>query len=86
MTLPLAELIGTIAATLTTTAFLPQAVRTIRSRQTRDISLWTQAMLFVGNNLWLFYGVLLGSWPLIIGNMIGFFLVGTILVMKIRHG
>jgi MtN3 and saliva related transmembrane protein len=86
MTPPLAELIGTIAATLTTTAFLPQAVRTIRSRQTRDISLWTQAMLFVGNNLWLFYGVLLGSWPLIIGNMIGFFLVGTILVMKIRHG
>ncbi|MGL4243404.1 MAG: SemiSWEET family sugar transporter [Beijerinckiaceae bacterium] len=80
------ESVGTVAAVLTTTAFLPQAVRTIRSRQTRDISLWTQAMLFVGNNLWLFYGVLLGSWPLIIGNVVGFFLVGTILVMKIRHG
>jgi MtN3 and saliva related transmembrane protein len=86
MTPAFVESVGTIAAALTTTAFLPQAVRTIRSRQTRDISLWTQLMLFVGNNLWLLYGVFLGSWPLIVGNVVGFFLVGAILALKIRHG
>jgi MtN3 and saliva related transmembrane protein len=80
------EWIGAIAATLTTTAFLPQAIRTIRSRQTRDISLWTQALLFIGNNMWLIYGLFLGSYPLVIANMIGFFLVGIVLVLKIRHG
>jgi MtN3 and saliva related transmembrane protein len=80
------EWIGAVAATLTTTAFLPQAIRTIQSRQTRDISFWTQFLLFVGNNLWLVYGLLIGSWPLIIANMIGFFLVGIVLILKIKHG
>jgi MtN3 and saliva related transmembrane protein len=82
----LIEWIGAVAATLTTTAFLPQAIRTIRSRQTRDISIWTQALLFIGNNMWLVYGLFLGSWPLIIANVIGFFLVGVVLVLKVRHG
>jgi MtN3 and saliva related transmembrane protein len=86
MTPLMIEWIGAVAATLTTTAFLPQAIRTIRSRQTRDISLWTQALLFGGNNMWLFYGALIGSWPLILANIIGFFTVGIVLILKIRHG
>jgi MtN3 and saliva related transmembrane protein len=80
------EWIGSIAAMLTTTAFLPQAWRTIRTRQTRDISLWTQILLFAGNNMWLLYGVMLGSWPLIIANVITFFIVGTVLILKVRYG
>jgi MtN3 and saliva related transmembrane protein len=82
----LVESIGSIAATLTTIAFLPQAWRTIRTRQTRDISLWTQILLFAGNNMWLLYGVFLGSWPLIVANIITFFIVGTVLILKIRYG
>jgi MtN3 and saliva related transmembrane protein len=82
----LIEWVGAVAATLTTTAFLPQALRTIGTRQTRDISFWTQFLLFVGNNLWLAYGVLIGSWPLIVANVIGFFLVGVVLILKVRHG
>ncbi len=50
-----------LAAVLTTSAFLPQAYRTLRTAQTRDISFWTQFLLFTGNALWLLYGLYLGS-------------------------
>ena len=64
----------------------PQAYRTLRTAQTRDISFWTQFLLFTGNALWLLYGLYLGSWPLIIANCIGIPLIGAVLFMKIRHG
>lgn len=86
MTPAMIEWIGAIAAVLTTSAFLPQAIRTIRTLKTRDISFWTQFLLFTGNGLWLLYGLLLGSWPLIIANCIGIPLIGAVLLMKIRHG
>ncbi len=47
--------------------------------KTRDISFWTQFLLFTGNGLWLLYGIYLGSWPLIIANCIGIPLIGAVL-------
>jgi MtN3 and saliva related transmembrane protein len=78
------ELIGGVAACLTTLAWLPQAVKTIRSRQTRDISLITQVLMAAGILLWLIYGWFINSWPLIGANIVTFVLVATILVVKIR--
>jgi MtN3 and saliva related transmembrane protein len=84
---PLAvEWIGGVAALLTTISWLPQAVKTITTRQTRDISLVAQVLLFVGIVLWLVYGIYIMSWPLIGSNVVTFFLIATILTMKIRHG
>ncbi len=80
------EWIGGLAALLTTLSWVPQAIKTISTRETRDISLWAQILLFVGIILWLIYGIYLASWPLIGSNIVTFFLVGTILVMKLRHG
>ncbi len=80
------EWVGAIAAVLTTSAFLPQAYRTLRTAQTRDISFWTQFLLFTATASGLAYGLLLGSWPLIIANCIGIPLIGAVLFMKIRHG
>ncbi len=80
------EIIGSIAALLTTISWLPQALKTLRTRQTRDISLPAQVMLFIGIFLWLVYGILLMSWPLIGANIVTLVLVGTILAMKIRYG
>jgi MtN3 and saliva related transmembrane protein len=80
------EIIGSIAALLTTVSWLPQAVKTLRSRQTRDISLYAQIMLFIGILLWLIYGVMIVSWPLIGANIVTLVLVGVILTMKIRFG
>ena len=80
------EWIGGIAATLTTLSWLPQAMRTLKTRDTAGISLAAQVLLFVGIVLWLIYGIYIVSWPLIIANVVTFVLVGCILVMKLRYG
>lgn len=80
------EWIGGLAAFLTTVSWLPQAARTIRTRQTRDISLWAQALLFVGIIFWLIYGFYIMSWPLIGSNVVTIVLIGSILYLKLKHG
>jgi MtN3 and saliva related transmembrane protein len=80
------EWIGGVAAFLTTLSWLPQAVKTITTRQTRDISLWAQVILLVGIVLWLIYGIYIVSWPLIGANVVTMVLVAIILTMKLRHG
>lgn len=78
------EIIGTIAAILTTTAFIPQALQVWRTRHTKDISLGMYAMFTTGVALWLAYGILLSSWPIIIANGITLLLAGTVLGMKLK--
>jgi MtN3 and saliva related transmembrane protein len=80
------EMIGAAAATLTTLSWVPQAVRTIRTRETKALSLWTQIGMALGIVSWLVYGLLIESWPLIIANIFTSILVFIILVMKIRYG
>jgi MtN3 and saliva related transmembrane protein len=80
------ETLGFIAAACTTLCWLPQAARTIRTRDTRAISLWTQSLFAFGILLWLAYGLALMSWPLIFSNSITFVLVMVILAMKVRYG
>lgn len=80
------ELVGLVAALLTTFCWLPQAIKTIRSRDTRSISLVMQVLLNLGILCWLAYGLYLGNGPLILANAVTFLFVATILVMKIRHG
>lgn len=64
------ELIGSFAATLTTAAFFPQAIKTIRTRETGGLSLMMYLLLVAGVALWMIYGLLIGSWPLIIANAV----------------
>lgn len=80
------DLIGGLAATLTTTAFIPQAWQIWRTRHTKDISLGMYIAFTCGVALWLLYGLLLGSWPIIVANSITVCLAGAVLVMKIRFG
>jgi MtN3 and saliva related transmembrane protein len=81
-----ADLIGYCAATLTTSAFIPQAVKTIRSRDTHAISFWMYVTFMIGIALWFVYGVALGSWPIIFSNALTFLLAATILALKVRYG
>ncbi|HEX7768511.1 MAG TPA: SemiSWEET transporter [Dokdonella sp.] len=78
--------LGAIAATLTTIAFVPQALKAIRSRETRGISLLMYATFTVGIGFWFAYGVVLQSWPMIVSNAITFALAATILALKLRFG
>ena len=80
------EALGFAAAFLTTLCWVPQAWRTIRTRDTRAISLWTQALLASGVVLWLVYGLQIGSLPVVAANAITLVLVSVILVMKLRFG
>ncbi len=80
------EWLGYIAATLTTSAFVPQAVKTIRTRDTRAISLAMYVVFTVGIVFWFAYGMSLGSWPMIVSNAITFVLAATVLSLKVRHG
>ena len=80
------EWLGYVAAVLTTVSFLPQAIKTIRSKDTRGISLGMYAVFTVGVAFWLGYGIVLQSWPMIVSNIVTFALSTTILALKLRHG
>jgi MtN3 and saliva related transmembrane protein len=79
------EILGYIAAFLTTAAFLPQTIKTIKSRDTASISLAMYVMFTTGIVLWLAYGILIESMPMIIANIITFVLSATILVLKLTE-
>src|SRR5690606_27473201 len=78
--------LGSIAAVLTTVAFVPQALKALRTRDTGSISLGMYATFTVGIAFWLAYGVALDSWPMIVSNAITLVLAGSILAMKLRFG
>lgn len=82
----LIDLIGSIAATLTTVSFIPQVWRVWTTRHTRDISLTMYIAFTSGVALWLVYGMMIASWPIIIANSITVCLAGAVLVMKLRFG
>lgn len=77
--------IGLAAATLTTLAFLPQVIKTWRTRSAADISLIMFLMMTVGICLWLTYGILINDLPLIGANVITLALAVTILFFKLRY-
>jgi MtN3 and saliva related transmembrane protein len=79
-------LVGLTAATCTTSSFLPQVIKTLRSKNTKDISLLMYAILTMGLFLWLVYGFILKDIPLILANCISFSLAMCVLLLKIRHG
>lgn len=83
--MPLTELIGFLAAFLTTCSFVPQAWLTFRSRDVSGISLGMYSVFTVGVALWLAYGMLLAAWPIVIANAITLALAASILVMKLRY-
>jgi MtN3 and saliva related transmembrane protein len=80
------DVLGYVAATLTSGAFVPQAVKTIRSRDTAAISLWMYVVFTAGVGFWLAYGLALESTPIILANTVTFLLAATILALKVRYG
>jgi MtN3 and saliva related transmembrane protein len=79
------DLIGYGAAILTTTAFLPQALKSWSSRDLSGVSLSMYSLFTLGVALWLLYGILLQSWPIILANLITLILASVVLSLKISH-
>jgi len=82
----MSDLIGMIAGTLTTIAFVPQVWRVWKTRSTRDISLPMYLVFTAGVAFWLAYGLMIGAWPIIVANLVTLALTGTVLGLKLRHG
>jgi MtN3 and saliva related transmembrane protein len=82
---PWVELIGYLAAILTTVSFVPQAWHTFRSRDVGGISLGMYTVFACGVALWLAYGLLLGAWPLVAANAVTLALALAILAMKLLY-
>jgi MtN3 and saliva related transmembrane protein len=85
MPFDLRDLAGYAAATLTTVAFVPQALKSWRTRDLSGVSLTMYGLFTIGVALWLAYGILLGSWPIILANAITLALAGTVLTLKLMH-
>ncbi len=83
---PMTEVLGLLAGALTTISFLPQLLRILKTKSTEDISLWMYLVFVSGVALWLVYGFLIDSIPVIAANSVTILLAGWILVKKIRPG
>jgi MtN3 and saliva related transmembrane protein len=83
---PLTDLVGAVGAALTTLCWLPQALKVMRDKDTRALSLWGTAAFTAGVALWLVYGLAIHDWPLIGSNAVTLALMVPILVLKLRYG
>jgi MtN3 and saliva related transmembrane protein len=83
---PLIDMIGVAGAALTTLCWLPQALKVIRERETRALSLVATAGFTAGVGLWLIYGLAIGDWPLIGSDAVTLALMLPILATKLRYG
>lgn len=80
----LVEILGYVAAFLTTLSFLPQAIQTLRTQDTEALSLGMYGIFSFGVFLWLVYGLIINNWPIVVANAITFVLAGLIFVLKLK--
>ncbi|MGH7146941.1 MAG: SemiSWEET transporter [Nitrospiraceae bacterium] len=79
-------LVGLAAGTLTTIAFLPQLIHTWQTKSAKDVSLGMFLIFCTGVLLWMIYGFMIQSLPVMLANGVTLVLAGAILVLKLKHG
>ena len=77
------DIFGYFAAILTTAAFLPQLIKTLKTQKADDVSLTTLIMFIIGVLSWIIYGYKIASTPILIANLITLILNLLILISKI---
>ncbi len=80
-----ADIIGLLGGALTTVALVPQAVKAWKTKRTKDISFLWALTLTGGVFLWLIYGILINSFPVIIANALTLILAVIVLTLKIKY-
>ena len=78
------QLLGLLAGSLTTAAFLPQVLKTWRSRSAKDLSLGMFSLFCLGVAMWLVYGLMVKDIPVIAANLVTLLLASTLLFFKLR--
>ena len=79
------EIIGLVAAALTTSAFIPQVYKVYKEKSAVGISLTMYLIFFVGLSLWLFYGYLVNSISIVIANGVTLILAAIIIYYKLKN-
>lgn len=79
------EILGLVAASLTTTSFVPQVYKAYKYKSTKDVSLSMYMVLLVGLLLWIVYGVYIQSLAIILANVVTSILVLSILLLKLKY-
>jgi len=85
MTFSLPDLIGSVAAICTTIAFVPQAIKTIQTKHTSDLSFGMYLLLNLGILLWLCYGLLIKALPVVLANGVTFVFTMSILILILKY-
>ncbi|HZX45461.1 MAG TPA: SemiSWEET transporter [Candidatus Nanoarchaeia archaeon] len=77
--------LGLMAGALTTFSFLPQVIKTLRLKETKDLSLWMYVLFCTGIFTWLIYGIIIKDIPVMIANAVSLILASIILFAKLRY-
>jgi MtN3 and saliva related transmembrane protein len=83
MSSALVQMVGFSAGALTTLAYVPQVMRTWRTRSATDLSLGMLVALSAGVFLWLVYGLAIGAWPIILSNLVSLILALVLVAFKL---
>ena len=86
MDITLLSVIGITAGTLTTLSFVPQVIKALRTRETKDLSLPMYIVLAAGMFLWIIYGFLIQAFPVILANSVSLVFALTLVLLKLRYG
>jgi MtN3 and saliva related transmembrane protein len=78
------QVLGLVAGGLTTVAFVPQVLKTYKSRSAKDLSLGMFSIFFAGVALWLVYGIMVKDVPVIAANLLTLILAFTLIVFKFK--
>jgi len=79
-------MLGLLAAVCTTSAFLPQVVKTIKTKDTKAISLGMYIIFTLGVTLWMIYGIIISDLPVMLANGVTLILSLIVLILKLKHG
>jgi MtN3 and saliva related transmembrane protein len=85
MDFSIAGLVGTIAGVCSTSSFIPQVIKVWREKDTEAISKKMYVVTVTAFSLWIVYGLMIGSMPIIVFNIASLALSGTILIIKLRN-
>jgi MtN3 and saliva related transmembrane protein len=78
------QMLGIVAGMFTTASFLPQVIKTWKSRSAKDLSLGMFTLFCLGVALWLLYGFMVNDLPVIVANTVTLLLASTLLLFKLR--
>ena len=79
------DILGYISATLTTIAFLPQIIKTVQTKSAKDVSMGMFVLFTIGVFLWIIYGILTRTYPVLIANAVIFCLALAQILLKIKY-